>query len=112
MLITRCLRNMTSRTETIKSLLSEKFKPIMLEVKCESDQHNVPKGSEMHFYVGVISEEFNGLSTLQRHRQISKLVYEQVPGVHALRIHAKSPTEVSDLSDAPEAPKCLGGSRR
>lgn len=66
----------------------------------------------MHFYVGIISKQFEGLSTIQRHRMISNLLYAEVPGIHALRIYAKSPSEATSLSDAPDAPKCMGGSKR
>lgn len=83
----------------------------MLDVKCESAAHNVPKGSEMHFYVGLISDKFQGVSTLQRHRMISKKIYTEIPGVHALRIYAKTPDEADNLEESPDAPKCMGGSR-
>uniref|UniRef100_A0AC34RS84 BolA-like protein n=1 Tax=Panagrolaimus sp. JU765 TaxID=591449 RepID=A0AC34RS84_9BILA len=111
MFLTRRLFGMSTKVDAIKRLMAD-FEPKLLEVKCESDAHNVPKGSEMHFYVGVVSNKFQGVSTLQRHRMISKKIYTEVPGVHALRIFAKTPDEAQDFSEAPDAPKCLGGGRR
>uniref|UniRef100_A0A7E4VA06 BolA family transcriptional regulator n=1 Tax=Panagrellus redivivus TaxID=6233 RepID=A0A7E4VA06_PANRE len=102
---------MGSKTEALRILLAEHFNPKQLEVTCESAGHNVPKGSEMHFFVGIVADQFEGMSTINRHRTVSKLVYAEIPGVHALRIHAKAPSEASDLSDAPPAPKCAGGSK-
>ncbi|KAE9551005.1 hypothetical protein FO519_005791 [Halicephalobus sp. NKZ332] len=109
MFFSRRIFRIMSNTELINRLMTT-FEPVDLEVKCESDAHNVPKGSEMHFYVGIISKQFEGLSSLQRHRMISKLIYAEVPGIHALRIYAKSPNEATSLSDAPDAPKCMEAS--
>ena len=41
------------------------FKPIHLEVECESQMHNVPKGVEIHFRVQIVSEKFENLTQLQ-----------------------------------------------
>ena len=41
------------------------FQPVHLEVECESHLHNVPKGTEIHFRVQIVSDQFEGLSQLQ-----------------------------------------------
>ena len=38
----------------------------------ESYMHNVPRGSETHFKVMVVSEAFAGLNRLARHRAVNK----------------------------------------
>lgn len=48
-------------TETLTSQLN----PIHIEVVNESYMHNVPKGSESHFKVLVVSEKFQDLNLLK-----------------------------------------------
>ena len=43
----------------IQSKLTECLAPVHVEVINESYMHNVPKGSETHFKVVVVSPEFN-----------------------------------------------------
>ena len=49
----------------IHNKLSSKTNPVHLEVINESFMHNVPKGSETHFKVVIVSDTFNGLQLLQ-----------------------------------------------
>jgi BolA family transcriptional regulator, general stress-responsive regulator len=51
----------------------EIFNPVFLDIINESHSHNVPRGSESHFKVVVISPEFEGKSLIQRHRYDHKL---------------------------------------
>lgn len=76
--------------ETIQAKLAEAFNPVHLAVMNESSGHNVPKGSETHFKVVVISEAFQGDSIIARHRKVNKTLQEELDaGVHALSIVAK-----------------------
>ena len=43
---------------TIQEKLSAAFQPLNLEVINESDNHNVPPGSESHFKVVLVSKAF------------------------------------------------------
>lgn len=54
----------TVREKIIKKLQSE-FNPEFLDVINESASHSVPKGSETHFKVVVVSSVFDNLTTLQ-----------------------------------------------
>lgn len=45
--------------------LNAKLAPIHLEVVNESYMHNVPKGSETHFKVLVVSNQFDGLPLIK-----------------------------------------------
>lgn len=65
--------------------------PTHLEVFNESYMHNVPKGSETHFKVVVVSEEFDGVSLIKRHRMVNNALRDELAGgVHALSIQVQS----------------------
>jgi BolA protein len=50
--------------------------------------HNVPEGSESHFKIVVVSDNFNNLSIIQRHKLIYKILDNIMDKIHALSIHA------------------------
>lgn len=87
------------------------LKPVHLEVVNESYMHNVPKGSESHFKVLVVSEDFKGLQLIKRHRLVNGLVKDslQESFPHALSIEAKAPEEFKKDYKLDPSPKCLGG---
>lgn len=96
----------------IETKLVAALAPAFLEVVNESDRHNVPRGSESHFKVTVVSEVFAGRPRLARHRTVNALLEEELAGpVHALAIHPYAPAEWAERSAAPESPECMGGSR-
>lgn len=71
----------------IRSKLAEKLNPVHLDVINESYMHNVPASSETHFKVVVISEKFENVPLIQRHRLVNEaLDYELKNGIHALSI--------------------------
>jgi len=79
----------------------------------ESSAHNVPKGSESHFKVVVISEAFEGPSLIQRHRLVNALLEAELAGgVHALSIKAKTPAQWDKNRKVDASPACRGGSKR
>ncbi|CAD5230773.1 unnamed protein product [Bursaphelenchus okinawaensis] len=93
----------------IREKLSANFNPAHLEVECESQLHNVPKGVEIHFRVQIVSDKFEGLSKIQRHRLVNKCLAEELESdIHALRIQALEPKEY-DGNKQDAAPKCGGG---
>ncbi len=103
-----------TRTETIETLLRAALSPELLEVENESHTHNVPRGSETHFKVVVVSRAFDGLSRVERHRLVNAALAGLLrSGVHALAITSRTPAEWATASGAqvPESPPCLGGSR-
>ena len=59
------IRTMVNSTEdkpiesSIRKKLEDTLKPLHMEVLNESYMHNVPKGSETHFKVLVVSDQFN-----------------------------------------------------
>merc|ERR1711874_838688 len=93
---------------SIRAKLTEKFKPEHLEVINESYMHNVPKGSETHFKVVVVSPEFNEVKPIARHRLVNSCLEEELQtGVHALSIQASSPEQWSGVVN--KSPACKGG---
>ena len=100
--------------QTILKKLTEAFKPVHLDVINESYMHNVPKGSETHFKVIVVSDMFIKKPLIQRHRLVNDMLKDELnTGVHALSIQAKTPEQWSESNHkVSESPKCMGGSKR
>jgi len=82
---------------SIRSKLNSALAPTHLQVINESHMHNVPKNSETHFKVIVVSPEFNDVKALiKRHRMVNGILAEELAAdgaVHALSIVAKSPDQ-------------------
>lgn len=94
----------------IESKLNEALAPSYLEVINESFMHSVPKGSETHFRVVVVSSRFEGMPAVKRHQLVyGALAEEMKGGVHALAITSRSPSEWASSPEANASPKCLGG---
>jgi BolA protein len=103
-----------SRHERIEHALREKFEPTHLSVTNDSHRHSVAPGSETHFTVLMVSEQFAGLTRVERHRRVhAALAGELDAGLHALAVRALAPEEApTDLGTvAFVAPDCLGGSK-
>lgn len=96
----------------IQKTLEDHFSPSHLEVINESHQHSVAPGSETHFKVIMTSTQMEGLSKVNRHRQLNKALkpaFEQ--GLHALSLKLYTPEEWKDAT-VPESPRCFGGSKK
>ncbi|PTN11639.1 BolA family protein [Nitrosomonas aestuarii] len=101
---------------TIKNSIEAKLQslqPQFLDVVNESHLHNVPKGSESHFRVTVVSDEFDGKMLIARHRMVNKILAAEIAGsIHALVLHTMTREEWFEKSGKKnESPPCLGGSR-
>jgi BolA protein len=98
--------------ETIRNKLRDRLQPSHLEVVNESHMHSVPKGSETHFKVLVVSEAFAGMGPVDRHRAVNAALREEfASGLHALSLRALTPEQWSREGGSFESPKCLGGSK-
>jgi len=97
-------------TERITAALA----PVHLEIENESHKHSVPKGSESHFKVFVVSEKFVGQPLIARHRLVNDAVKEADGGmpVHALSISAKTPDQWAGGAAMHVTPNCKGGAGR
>ena len=104
---------------TIEAVIEEKllaaFSPIHLDVINESHQHNVAPGSESHFKVIIVSNNFDGERLIKRHRAINAiLATELAEKIHALALHTYTEKEWNNYyaDNTPLSPKCLGGSKK
>lgn len=97
----------------IRNALVSGCAPAYLEVLNESSGHNVPAGSQTHFKVVLVSDRFEGLGRLQRHRHVYALLQQEMAnGVHALSVHAYTPLEWAARNGAVTASApCAGGDR-
>ncbi len=85
------------RVTTIEQLLVDAFAPQDMLVKDQSHLHAGHAGAKEgkgHFDVTIVSEKFDGVNRIGRHR----LVYDALGAfmesdIHALRINAFSPAE-------------------
>ncbi len=103
--------------ETITQKLTDAFAPEHLEVVNESHMHNVPEGSESHFKVLIVCDEFKDKMLIARHRLVNKILDMELKqdksegGIHALALHTMTMEEWFIKGKAPESPECLGGGK-
>lgn len=94
----------------ITDKLTAHFSPTYLQVENESYKHNVPAGSESHFKVVVVSNEFENKRLIQRHRAVNSCLADELANhIHALAIHTYTLEEWASQNGAPDSPNCLGG---
>ncbi|MEJ2611523.1 MAG: BolA/IbaG family iron-sulfur metabolism protein [Candidatus Thiodiazotropha sp.] len=105
---------MITTLQIIEQKLHNNFSPLHLEVIDESHNHNVPQGAESHFKVVIVSDTFNGAKLIERHRQINKILTEELSeGIHALALHTLTPDEwFNHGGTVPDSPECLGGLKK
>jgi BolA protein len=106
-----------SNKNTVQAQISDKlqqaFLPHELQVINESHQHNVPEGSESHFKVLIVSDNFNELRQIQRQQQVYKVLAEELAGsVHALTMQTLTLAEWQVDQTLVLSPDCMGGSKR
>lgn len=96
----------------IESKLTTVFDPEFLEVLNESHRHNVAPGSESHFKVTIVSEQFAGLLLIKRHRLVNKALEQELRQIHALALHTLTPGEWADRGGkTTDSPLCKGGGK-
>jgi len=101
---------------SIREKLAAALNPEVLQVINESHMHAVPKNSETHFKVVVVSECFEGVKAIDRHRKVNSILSGELGsgsgggGVHALSIVAKTPKQWHESGEnAGKSPPCRGG---
>jgi len=104
-----------STQETITQKLTDAFSPEHLEVVNESFMHNVPEGSESHFKITIVCDDFNEKMLIARHRLVNKVLAEELQkeqsdgGIHALALHTLTMEEWFEKGKVADSPECLGG---
>ena len=96
----------------LKAKLQE-LQPQYLDLVNESMNHaGYFDGKESHFKLTLVSEAFAGKRLVARHQLVYQLVdpllTSQGGTVHALAIHAYTPTEWQQQTQSPESPLCAG----
>lgn len=96
----------------VEEKLRGALEPVHLEVVNESHMHSVPKGSETHFKVVVVSPRFEGMSAVKRHQMVYGVLAEELAkkpaqgGIHALAITSRTPSEWEASPEANVSPLC------
>jgi len=103
-----------SIASAIEQKLLSAFSPLHLDVINESNNHNVPPGSESHFKVTIVSNNFENERLIKRHRAVNSILAEELAEkIHALALHTYTEKEWHDYyaENTPLSPNCLGGGK-
>ena len=90
----------------ITEIINDKLSPSVLNIINESFMHNVPTGSESHFKLIVVSDEFKDLTNVKRHQLIYRTLNEIMDEIHALSIHAFDEKEYNANPVVIDSPNC------
>jgi len=103
---------------TVASVIEQKlidaFQPSHLEVINESNNHNVPPGSESHFKVVIVAKAFEGERLIKRHRLVNAVLSEELAEkIHALALHTYTESQWQEqyAGSIPVSPDCAGGGK-
>ncbi len=87
---------MNQRVDMIRAQLAV-LNPTHLEIVDESDRHAGHAGAKSgggHFVLRMVSANFAGKNTMNRHRMIYSALAEMLKGdIHALTLHTYTPEE-------------------
>ncbi len=99
--------------EQLEHRLLAGLQPARMALKNDSGMHAVPKGSETHWNLIIVSDAFAGLSPLHRHRRVYDALGELMKSIHALTMKTLTPAEWDAAGGevANPAPPCMGGSK-
>ena len=99
--------------QTIENKIASSLQPVHLEVINESHMHNVPPGSESHFKVVVVCDQFEGVNRVKRHQTINGILTSELKNdIHALSLQTMTAAEwASKGGEIMTSPQCLGGSK-
>ena len=83
--------------QTIEQKLLEAFELVHLQILNESGNHSVAPGSETHFKVIAVSDDFLDLNKVARHRAVNRVLKDELAGpVHALSLQLFSKQQWAD----------------
>jgi BolA protein len=86
--------------DRMEAKLREELAPASMTLVNVSHHHHGHAGSpgtgESHFELHLVSEKFAGLSRIQRHKLVYRILEEEMAGpVHALQLSLQAPSEAS-----------------
>jgi BolA protein len=96
----------------IERKLESEFATDYLQVENESHMHNVAPGSESHFKVTIVSEDFRDQVLIKRHRRVNQALRAELQQIHALALHTLTLDEWRARGgEVAASPKCRGGGK-
>ena len=90
----------------IDKLLRDNLNVSKLIIRNDSYKHNVPPNSESHFNVQIVSDDFQDLSQIQRHKKVYKAVESLLAEIHAFSIAAMTTSEFKENRSLRDTPDC------
>lgn len=106
---------MSLRQFRLEKMLRTGLQPVQLDIVNESHLHSVPKHSETHFKVLIVSKKFEGLNRVERQRLVNELIKPEFEtGLHALTQKTLTPEEWEAQKESLQfnSPECRGGSKQ
>ena len=86
--------------------LNESINISSLKIINESFMHNVPKDSESHFKVIIVSDDFKNLSQINRHKLVYTSLETIMNDIHAISIQSFSEDEYRINPAILDSPEC------
>ena len=90
----------------IDKLLRDNLNVSKLIIRNDSNKHNVAPNSESHFNVQIVSDDFQNLSQIQRHKIVYKAVESLLTEIHAFSITAITTLEFKENPSLRDTPDC------
>lgn len=84
------------RVEMIRQRLTEALQPETLDIEDDSASHigHASAGGGGHFNIVIVSDKFNGLNLIKRHRMVYEAVDDMMNSdIHALSMKTYTPEE-------------------
>jgi BolA-like protein 1 len=85
------------RYDAMMEALQRELTPVHIELVDNSHQHaghaGNDKDGESHFDLVVVSDAFQGLNLVKRHKLVYQVLRDSMPHIHALQIRAQTPSE-------------------
>ncbi|MES1963910.1 BolA family transcriptional regulator [Psychrobacter sp. AH5] len=106
------MNNAEPTATALRSAL-EDLHPSYVDLLNESMNHaGYFEGKESHFKLTIVSEAFEGKRLVARHQLVYKtvdpLLTSKGGSIHALAIHAYTPSEWQQQAQSPDSPLCAG----
>ncbi|WP_109078558.1 BolA family protein [Aggregatibacter kilianii] len=99
-----------TKQQELEQRLQLEFRPHFIAVENESHMHSSGRGADSHFKVVLVSDAFEGVGKVARHRQVYQFLAQDLQqGIHALALHLYTSSEWEKLGQQfPKSPNCAG----
>lgn len=106
---------MSEREERMKKIVNEHIAYAHFDLINDSHGHSVPKNSETHFTLLLVSDHFLGMTLIKRHKMVMEWFKDEfMHGLHALSLQTWTEKEwnVKSVSASLTPPACKGGKKQ